>query len=268
MVSDNPANSGFKYAAYTRNMTYLDGARTEHDADLWHIATPPEEGDLGIPGLCGLTAGDWIDASGQHGGYTASELVAPGDSGWGKYYYFGGGLLSRQRGAGPITISLDQYGACNFVQTDQGGASTGPNAAYLVYRVSGWDNSGAEAAPFALDPTRFYLLDKPGQRDYVDDGNSQFYRFVLGPNAVVPTTISAGAHDSFQTSLYMMVVVNTTDANGPAEASSTRYELKYDPRPGDPKVIISNSTATPPNLTVHDNCSGLGLSFMTGGPFP
>ena len=108
MVSDNAAQSGFRYAAYNRNVGYFDSTvSTMHDAALSYVVTPPAEGDKGIAGLCGLTAGGWTDASGAQGAYSVAKAPSypPGAADWGTYLYFGGGVLSQQTTPPPLIVT-------------------------------------------------------------------------------------------------------------------------------------------------------------------
>jgi hypothetical protein len=97
MVSDNAAAAGFEYAAYARNVQYLDSMEAAHDAALTYAVAPTSELDQSIPGLCGFESGTWTDASSAAGGYTvASSSVPPGAAGWGQYLYFGGGRVANE----------------------------------------------------------------------------------------------------------------------------------------------------------------------------
>jgi hypothetical protein len=100
MVSDNNASTGYTSAAYTRNVGYFDAQKVFHDATLFYNTDPPSnEGDDGIPGLCGEESAQWNDAQGNLGGYTILPSLNPsappaGQLGWGQYLYFGGGKQS------------------------------------------------------------------------------------------------------------------------------------------------------------------------------
>jgi Neprosin len=76
---------GYEYAAYHRNVTYIDSSINYHNASLQYIVTPSGDLDEGIPGICGYEAGLF---------YTLSSSIAAGASGWGTYFYYGGGAGS------------------------------------------------------------------------------------------------------------------------------------------------------------------------------
>jgi alpha-tubulin suppressor-like RCC1 family protein len=108
MVSDRPAWEGYEYAAYQRDILYFDSTGASHTPALTYLTTgtppptgtgiPASEGDLGMPGLCGLDSGGWTDASGTRGAYSITSALPAGNTDWGEYFYFGGGALNPPSG--------------------------------------------------------------------------------------------------------------------------------------------------------------------------
>ncbi len=90
MVSEYPASDGYRYAAYQRNVEYVnpDGYQAA-DITLNTANVPSYMGDDSVPGLSGLYAGSFKDENGVTHGYTTSTTTAAGGSGWGTYFYFG-----------------------------------------------------------------------------------------------------------------------------------------------------------------------------------
>ena len=74
---------GYKYAAYHRNIQYLDSSGNYHTPSLSYIVDSysPDE-DFSMPGICGYEAGLF---------YSLSSSLAAGGSSWGNYFYYGGG---------------------------------------------------------------------------------------------------------------------------------------------------------------------------------
>ena len=105
MVSDRPAWEGYQYAAYQRNVVYFDGAGASHSPSFDFLTTgvppagiPVTEGDLGIPGLCGLDSAGWADSSNNPGAYSITSAIPAGGANWGEYFYFGGGRMNPPSG--------------------------------------------------------------------------------------------------------------------------------------------------------------------------
>lgn len=74
---------GYEYAAYHRDIQYLDSSGHYHTPSLSYIVDSysPDE-DLSMPGICGYQAGLF---------YSMSTSLAAGGSNWGDYFYYGGG---------------------------------------------------------------------------------------------------------------------------------------------------------------------------------
>jgi hypothetical protein len=115
MASDNAAQSGYEFAAYQRNIGYYDASRSmiPVDASLTYEIEDPAEIDNGVPGLCGFKSGAWTDATGAQGGYSMATTLPAGGNGWGKYHYFGGGLLSKEIAPTlpALTVSIGAVGS-------------------------------------------------------------------------------------------------------------------------------------------------------------
>jgi len=93
MASAYPGSDGYKYAAYQRDVMYIDSSAAYHSAALQYINTPSYENDDSILGLCGLDAAYLTDCSGGYiGGYDITTSPAAGGTGWDTYFYFGGGV--------------------------------------------------------------------------------------------------------------------------------------------------------------------------------
>ncbi len=113
MASDWPATSGYKYAAYVRNVEYLDSATRISAVDGGYSATGQQTAALtfmtqdtspgvpeymldynstfssGIPGVCGYYAGQFTSENDYFMWYDTSTSTAAGSSGWGTYFYIG-----------------------------------------------------------------------------------------------------------------------------------------------------------------------------------
>jgi hypothetical protein len=72
---------GYEYTAYDRNVMYIDAQENYHNASLQYIQDTPA-GEFDSTGVCGYQAGLF---------YALSTSQAAGGSGWGTYFYYGGG---------------------------------------------------------------------------------------------------------------------------------------------------------------------------------
>lgn len=190
---------------------------------------------------CSATAGGRCQAGVCMPGitmYTGSSCIGPGCAGV------------------PVKITYHQTGACNgFVPSGGGIVSAGPNAAYVIFGIERIDNAlGASA--FNFDPDRLYVQQAVAQKL---DSNMQVYPQVLGPFAVVPSTIPVGTNRVFATAAQGATVVTTTNANGAVEANQTAYFLQYDRQPTDPQITLVKSDASRTSWPLTLDCKTIVL---------
>ncbi len=146
-------------------------------------------------------------------------------------------------------IKYHQVGACNGGQGQSGDPSTsynaGPNQAYVVFAIESVDNTQVTSS-WTLDPTQFFV--NTMTKDSFDP-SLMIYHWVLGPFALVNTTIPAKTSYGFSPFAYGVLVVQTSALDGASEASKTDYNLLYTPT--GPGVILSRdptaSTAYTPD---------------------
>jgi hypothetical protein len=72
---------GYEYTAYDRDVMYIDAQNNYHNASLSYINDTPA-GEYDSTGVCGYEAGLF---------YALSTSLSAGGSGWGTYFYYGGG---------------------------------------------------------------------------------------------------------------------------------------------------------------------------------
>ena len=169
---------------------------------------------------------------------------------------FGGGCTTPT-----VAIRYHQYAACTFVPTAPGGASTGDNAAYVVFQIDGFDNELGSSVPFAFDPAKLFVLDPHDHlQDFVDP-NLQIYPFIFSPFAAVSTTVPALTTEPIDPPGDAALVVTTATSDGAIEANQTIYPLNYNQQTGDAVVTFVNTrpsqTSTPVGT---DDCSQIGLT--------
>lgn len=82
MGSGWSADFGWEYAAYQRDVMYIDSGNSYHDVRLGYVSTPSDDLDYGLAGVCGYDAGS---------DFSLDFSAAPGSAGWDSYFYFGGG---------------------------------------------------------------------------------------------------------------------------------------------------------------------------------
>jgi hypothetical protein len=127
------------------------------------------------------------------------------------------------------SITYRQVGACNGYVAAQGDNAGGPtgetdathagtNSAYVIFRIDTIDNTQS-TLDFAFDPAR--LENGP---DHVDTNLSFAQDLQLA--ALSPTTITHGTSDT--KSGFVVMVVQTSAADGASEANQTKYALNYD----------------------------------------
>ena len=155
----------------------------------------------------------------------------------------------------PVIITYHQTGACNGYATGSGAVSAGPNAAFVVFGIEKFDNSGGTAA-FAFDPTKLFV--QQAVRDFVDPGLS-IYRDIFGPFAAVATTVPKGGVIPFSVSAQNALVVQTTNPDGSTEANQTPFFLKYNASATDPTVLLTKSDASRTSWPNTQDCKTITL---------
>lgn len=186
MVSDNNAWSGYQFAAYHRNVGYYgpncNGSNCDlHDANLTFITEPAAEGDFAAAGLCGFKSGSWLDAAGEPGAYTIAtgNGVPAGAAGWNTYFYFGGGVTSKEiSGRCPQGGCPDLHFQTFTVQGGGNSVTMGPSVgrACVLLEISGKFKGGGESARITLDADNNWVLTVTSLQDQ-------------------PTTATAGCFD-------------------------------------------------------------------------
>ncbi|MBN9559668.1 MAG: hypothetical protein J0H14_02935 [Alphaproteobacteria bacterium] len=152
-----------------------------------------------------------------------------------------------------VTITFHQVGACNgYVGGANGPQYAGANQAYLIFGITGINNSSGTSA-FAFDPKR--LFTNSSQRDYIDPG-LQLSRDLF-PATAVPITVAAG--QNFQTNLSWMAptIVQTANPDGAAEANSTPYNLYYNPQPTDPPILLVRTDGQRTSWPLTEDCRAI-----------
>ena|SRR5271157_264202 len=152
-------------------------------------------------------------------------------------------------------VTYHQVGACNGGQGQSGDPSTfynaGPNQAYVIFAIENINNTQVTSS-WTLDPTKFFV--NTTTKDSFDP-SLMIYHWVLGPFALVDTTIPAGVNYGFSTNGYGALVVQTSASDGASEADTTKFNLLYTPT--GPGVIL---TQNPPASTAYTpNCANVQL---------
>lgn len=143
------------------------------------------------------------------------------------------------------TIQFEQVGACSGYVDGNTTTSAGPNAAYVVFKVLGIDNS-EDPRSFAFDPSRMSIEVSLAHFD-----NTIRLASLAAVPLLQPTVIPAKQATSLNR--YAFFVVTTDDANGAVGANSTNYMLRYSRQDADPFVSF---TKTPPtSWPVTANCA-------------
>lgn len=156
-------------------------------------------------------------------------------------------------GLGPLaTIKYHQVGACNGYRQGNNGVSVGPNAAYVVFKIEAVDNTQPNI-DFHFDPTRLYI--NQSTRHFVD--TSLMFAQDLGVLGTVPVTVPHG--NNMPINGYSIVVVDTTDSNGSAEASKTSYNLLYNTQSTDPGILMTKTNSAQTSWPQTDDCRAMTL---------
>ena len=122
-----------------------------------------------------------------------------------------------------VTINYEQLGACNGLSTGGGGASAGPNQAYVAFKVSTIVNTESAAQDFNFDPNKAYV-NGTSPRAFVN--NTSGVMPVLNPFLAKSRFVAKGTTETLNGSL--IAVVSTGAADGASEANNTSYFLVYD----------------------------------------
>ena len=144
----------------------------------------------------------------------------------------------------PATIQFEQVGACSAYVDGNTTTSTGPNSAYVVFKVLGIDNT-QNPGSFGFDPSRMSIE----SRKATFNNTLSLARLVAVP-LLQPTVIPAKQATALNR--YAFFVVTTDDANGAAEANATNYKLRYSRQDVDP--FVSFTKAGPTSWPVTANC--------------
>lgn len=213
-------------------------------------------GNTGAHEVHGDIRGKWASMGWERSflGYPISDEH---DSNGGRISDFQNGSIFWTAASGPqvrgafVTITYEQVGACNGYPQDTGGAphhvvTTGPNAAYVAFKVLSIDNS--HDTDFNFDPNRCFINQAP--REFVNTGLS--FAQDLGVFAAIPTTVPGGKIEG--NGGIMVAVVRTVAANGASEANNTNYFLLYDTAEDDPMVFLAKRNADQANFPQTDSC--------------
>ena len=131
-----------------------------------------------------------------------------------------------------VTIRYDQIGACNGFSGSQGTTSAGPNAAYVVFKVSTIENTDSGARTFDFDPNKLFV-NSTSPRAYT---STQLNLAQLNPFYATSRTVAPGATESLNGAV--IAIVPTSAANGQSEANATSYNLLYDGGSGTQGVTL------------------------------
>jgi hypothetical protein len=121
-----------------------------------------------------------------------------------------------------VTINYEQIGACNGFSTGSGATSAGPNAAYVVFRVSTIENTDTAPLTFEFDPNKLFV-NSTTPRAYT---STQLNLAQLNPFYATSRTVAAGATEALNGAV--IAVVSTVAANGASEANNTSFSLLYE----------------------------------------
>lgn len=130
-----------------------------------------------------------------------------------------------------VTIRYEQIGACNGFSAGSGATSAGPNAAYVVFRVSTIENKDSAARTFEFDPNKLFVNVTP--RAYT---STQLNLAQLNPFYATSRTVSPGAIETLNGAV--IAIVETVAVNGASEANNTSYFLLYDGGSGGQGVTL------------------------------
>lgn len=160
-------------------------------------------------------------------------------------------------GCGPSSANPDQtvinyrqVGACNGWQEGEVTHSAGPNAAYVIFKVSTINNERS-TKDFPFDPERLFVFS--GLAPHVDTSLS----LPLGVFELIPATIPRNRLVGLNG--YAGAVVETANPNGAVEANQTSYFLAYEAAPGDPAVTVVKENREQTSWPITENCTAIQL---------
>ena len=154
---------------------------------------------------------------------------------------------------GPVLINYHQVGACTGFTTPSGVVSTGSNQAYVVFEIESIDNSQS-SSNFTFDPTRLFIQ----ANNFLGPGTWEFYTYILGSLAV-RQPIPVPGPGKINLDKFGVLIVQTSNPDGAAEANQTSYFLNYKPQAGDPPVLPVKSNASQSSWPDTGNCCGIQL---------
>jgi hypothetical protein len=159
-------------------------------------------------------------------------------------------------GCGPGSVNPDQtvinyrqVGACNGWLEGNVVHSAGPNAAYVIFKVSSINNEKS-SKDFSFDPERLYV---PSSGARVDTDLS----LPLGPFELISTTISHNKLVGLNG--YAGAIVQTGTTSGAVEANQTSYFLSYEPASGDPAILLAKENAQQTTWALTEDCRAIQL---------
>jgi hypothetical protein len=139
---------------------------------------------------------------------------------------------------GTATIRFEQLGACNGYKEGNNVVSAGPNAAFVLFKITDLDNSqGKTALPY--DPAKLYVTSS-NPRAHVSTTLTLAQKIgVLGTTA---TTVAPG--QNLPHNGYAVVAVPTGSSSDPQqEANTINYFLGYEPGSGTPGVLLDKKNS-------------------------
>ena len=150
------------------------------------------------------------------------------------------------------TVSYEQVGACQSYQSSSGNrVSSGPNAAFVVFRVFLIDNSASKIA-FNFDPEKLFV-DQTARR-FIDN-NLELAREPHVVTAHARTAVPGAS--SVSVGGFAITVVTTADPQGSTEANKTAYLLQYATGSGDPSVIMNKNNSGTTSFANTTDCAAL-----------
>jgi hypothetical protein len=140
---------------------------------------------------------------------------------------------------GTATVQFEQLGACNGYRDGNNVISAGPNAAYVLFKITTIDNKNGKV-DFAYDPAKIYLSSS-SPRSYASGNLGLMQK--IGRLGTTATNVPVGttlAHNG-----YAVIVVQTATSPDPQlEANASNYVLSYESSTGGPGVLMSKKNST------------------------